>query len=203
MPKIGMEPIRRAALVSATIQEIGVQGTLDVTVAQIARRAGMSPGLAHHYFGSKEQIFTAAMRHILTLYAAQVRGALLMAQCPRTRIEAIIRASFTAMSTRPEHIAAWLNFYVQARKSPETARLLAIYHRRLKSNLHHAFAQLAPARADILARGVAAMIDGLYCRHAVAGGGDISHDAVETLMHYVALALDDETPNNAPAGETS
>jgi TetR/AcrR family transcriptional repressor of bet genes len=52
MPKLGMEPIRRAALVSATISEIGRAGSLDVTVSQIARRAGMSSALAHHYFGS-------------------------------------------------------------------------------------------------------------------------------------------------------
>lgn len=186
-----MEPVRRAALVTATIQEIGAQGSMDVTVAQIARRAGMSPGLAHHYFGSKAQIFTAAMRHILTLYAAQVRAAMIVAPTPRARIEAIINASFTIMSTRPEHISAWLNFYVQARKSPETARLLEIYHRRLQSNLRHAFAQLAPARADILAGGVAAMIDGLYCRHASGGGADISRQSIDTLLHYVALALDD------------
>ncbi|MFD0857673.1 transcriptional regulator BetI [Roseovarius aquimarinus] len=202
MPKLGMEPIRRAALVSATIHEIGAQGSLDVTVAQIARRAGMSAGLAHHYFGSKEQIFAAAMRHILSLYGAQVRGALLMAHDPRMRIEAIIRASFTGMSTRPEHIAAWLNFYVQARKSPETARLLAIYHKRLESNLLHAFRQINPARAAILARGVAAMIDGLYCRHAIGANAHISQRSVETLLHYVALALD-QGPNHQPQGASA
>ncbi len=76
MPKVGMEPIRKAALVKATIAEIGLAGSLDVTVSQIAKRAGMSSGLAHHYFGSKEDIFLAAMRHILTLYGAEVRGAL-------------------------------------------------------------------------------------------------------------------------------
>ncbi|WP_295317559.1 TetR family transcriptional regulator, partial [Roseobacter sp.] len=55
MPKLGMEPIRRSALVDATIAEIGVRGSLDVTVGQIARRAGMSTALAHHYFGGKDQ----------------------------------------------------------------------------------------------------------------------------------------------------
>ena len=68
MPKLGMEPIRKAALVKATIVEIGRAGSLDVTVSQIAKRAGMSSALAHHYFGSKEEIFLAAMRHILSLY---------------------------------------------------------------------------------------------------------------------------------------
>ena len=76
MPKLGMEPIRKAALVNATITEIGRVGSLDVTVSQIAKRAGMSSALAHHYFGSKDDIFLAAMRHVLTLYGAEVRGAL-------------------------------------------------------------------------------------------------------------------------------
>ena len=89
MPKLGMEPIRREALVKATIAEIGRTGSLDVTVAQIARRAGMSSALAHHYFGSKEDIFLAAMRHILTLYGAEVRGALAAAEGGDGRIKAI------------------------------------------------------------------------------------------------------------------
>ena len=46
MPKVGMEPIRKAALVKATIVEIGRAGSLDVTVSQIAKRAGMSSALA-------------------------------------------------------------------------------------------------------------------------------------------------------------
>jgi TetR/AcrR family transcriptional repressor of bet genes len=61
-----MEPIRREALVKATIAEIGAMGSLDVTVSKIAKRAGMSPALAHHYFGSKDRILLAAMQHILT-----------------------------------------------------------------------------------------------------------------------------------------
>ena len=73
MPKVGMEPIRRDALVKATIAEIGAAQSLDVTVGQIARRAGMSSALAHHYFGGKDQIFLAAMRYILTEYSAEVR----------------------------------------------------------------------------------------------------------------------------------
>ena len=49
MPKLGMEPIRRAALVKATIAEVGAAASLDVTVSQIAKRAGMSSARARHY----------------------------------------------------------------------------------------------------------------------------------------------------------
>jgi TetR/AcrR family transcriptional repressor of bet genes len=184
-----MEPIRRGALVEAAILEIGTRGTLDVTVAQIARRAGMSSALAHHYFGSKEAMFAAAMRHVLSLYAAEVRGALSMARTPRQRLEAIIRASFTPAQFRPEMVAAWLNFYVQAQRSDAARRLLHIYQRRLRSNLHHAFRQIAPGEARTLTRGCAAMIDGLYLRQALGEGGIAPETAIAVLLHYLDTSL--------------
>lgn len=192
MPKIGMEPIRRSALVEATISEIGAHGSLDVTVAQIARRAGMSSALAHHYFGSKEQMFVAAMRHILTLYGAEVRGAMIMAKTPRQRIEAIIRASFAPAQFRAEMVSAWLNFYVQAQRSDEARRLLHIYQRRLRSNLHHAFRALAPDKARTLTRGLAAMIDGLYIRQVLGEGGIAPKTAIDVLLHYLDTSLPKE-----------
>ena len=115
MPKLGMEPIRRAALVKATIEEIGAHGSLDVTVARIAKRAGMSSALAHHYFGNKDRIFLAAMRHLLSEYSTEVREALIAAKGdPRARVAAILRANFGPSNFRPEVVAAWLNFYVLA-----------------------------------------------------------------------------------------
>lgn len=168
MPKLGMEPIRRAALVDATIAEIGAQGSLDITVAQIARRAGMSSALAHHYFGGKEQIFLAAMRHTLTLYGAEVRGALAMAATPRARVEAVIRAGFGPANFRPAVIAAWLNFYVLARTVPEAKRLLSIYHARLRSNLVHDLRPLVGDRARDTADRIAGLIDGLYLHEGLS-----------------------------------
>ena len=198
MPKLGMQPIRRAALMDATILEVGARGSLDVTVAQIARRAGMSSALAHHYFGSKDQIFVAAMRHILTLYAAEVRGALVMAKTPRDRIEAIIRASFTPAQFRPEMVAAWLNFYVQAQRSEPARRLLHIYQRRLRSNLHHAIRRIDADQARTLTRGLAAMIDGLYIRQALGEGGIAPETAIAVLLHYLDTSLPTNVPEEDP-----
>ncbi len=192
MPKLGMEPIRRSALVEATIHEIGERGTLDVTVSQIARRAGMSSALAHHYFGSKEQMFAAAMRHILTIFGAEVRGALIMANTPRDRIEAVVRASFAPAQFRSEMVSAWLNFYVQAQKSDEAQRLLNIYQRRVRSNLNHAFRQIAGDNARTLTRGLAAMIDGLYIRQALRADPIAPQTAIDVLLHYIDTSLEHE-----------
>ncbi len=171
MPKLGMEPIRRDALIKATISEIGQAGSLEVTVAQIARRAGMSSALAHHYFGGKEQIFLAAMRHILSQYGAGVRGALSGASSPRARLEAIIRASFEPGHFRPEVISAWLHFYVLAQSSQGAARLLRIYRARLRSNLLFGLRPLVGAGAEKDAESLAALIDGAYL-HAALGPVD-------------------------------
>lgn len=167
-----MEPIRRAALVKATIAEVGDKGSLDVTVSRIARRAGVSSGLAHHYFGGKNDLLLAAMRHIMRVYGAAVRAGFAKAQSPRGRVEAIVRASFGPDNFAPDVIAAWLSFYVHAQSDPGARRLLAIYQRRLDSNLTHALRPLAGARAPEIAQTVAAVIDGLYIRHALGSGPD-------------------------------
>lgn len=183
MPKLGAEPIRRAALVKATIAEIGATGSLDVTVAKIAKRAGMSSALAHHYFGGKEDIFLAAMRHTLTLYGAEVRGALVMADTPRARLEAIIRAGFSRSNFRRETIAAWLNFYVLAQRNPEASRLLRIYQSRLRSNLVHGLRPLLGPASMSAADRLAALIDGLYLRVGLddADGGRATEQALAAL----------------------
>jgi TetR/AcrR family transcriptional repressor of bet genes len=189
MPKVGMEPIRKAALVKATIVEIGRAGSLDVTVSQIAKRAGMSSALAHHYFGSKEDIFLAAMRHILSLYGAEVRGALALAEGPQGRIRAVLAASFSHANFRREAVGAWLNFWVLALSVPEAKRLVKIYQRRLRSNLLVGLRPLAGARAEGIADGLGALIDGLYLREVLKTGAPDGAAAVATATAYLNAKL--------------
>ena len=188
MPKIGMEPVRRAALIEATIGEIGNAGSLDVTVAQIARRAGVSSALAHHYFGGKEQLFCDSMRHIIGLYGESVRSALARSTTPRARLEAVIRASFGPANFRHEVVAAWMNFYVQAQVSAPARRLLVIYQRRLRSNLVHDLRPLAGTRAPEMAETLAALIDGIYIRAAL--GSVSSADATARTLSTLDLLLE-------------
>lgn len=190
MPKLGMEPIRRAALLEATIHEIGAQGSLDVTVGAIAKRAGMSSALAHHYLGGKEQIFLAAMRHTLTLYGAEVRMALSLAQTPLERVEAIVGASFSSSNFRPDVIGAWLNFYVLAQTAPGAKHLLTIYQARLRSNLIHDLRFLVGARAPEVASRIAALIDGVYLRQSLVKAVPDQTQATRQVLRYLTLELE-------------
>jgi TetR/AcrR family transcriptional regulator, transcriptional repressor of bet genes len=184
-----MEPIRKSALVEAAIREIGRVGSLDITVSSIARSAGVSSALAHHYFGSKERLLLAAMRHILTAYGREVRAGRSAAATARGRLEAIIRASFSAGNFRPEVIAAWLNFYVLAQTTREATRLLRVYQRRLRSNLLADLRpELGPA-APAAAQGVAALIDGIYIRRALRDEPLDPLAAEALVLDYLDLCL--------------
>ena len=187
-----MEPIRRDALIKAAITEIGQAGALDVTVGRIAARAGMSSALAHHYFGSKEQMFLAAMRHVLSVYGAEIRGALVAADSPRARLRAVVAVSFTGSNFRREVVAAWLNFYVMAQRQPDAARLLRIYQARLRSNLRHALRPLVGAQAAEMAEGIAAMIDGVYIHEALGAGEPDGARAQARVMGWITAATAQE-----------
>ena len=195
MPKVGMEPIRRQALIDATIAEIGQAGSLSVTVSQIAKRAGMSSGLAHHYFGSKDQIFLAAMRHILRSYGDHVRSELKLVDGPKARLDAIIAASFHPLNFADEVVSAWLNFYVYARTVPEAGRLLEVYGKRLHSNLVFNLSQLMDrSRAHHVAQGLSAMIDGFYIRHALQEFAPARLEVIAMVEEYLRHQLNHTKP---------
>ncbi len=149
MPKLGMEPVRRKALIDAAILAIGERGSLDVTMSEIAGRAGVSPALAHHYFGAKDELLQATMRHILSELGADLRAALASAATPRERLDAILAVNFSDSQFRAETIAAWLAFYVEAQRSTAMRRLLRIYARRLHSNLMSGLSPLLPERRGL------------------------------------------------------
>lgn len=179
MPKVGAEPVRRQSLIDAAIAMIGEQGSLDVSVKQIADRAGMSPALAFHYFGGKDQIIIQTMRHLLREFSREVTSGLKRAETPRGRIDAVIEASFAANQFDRTTIAAWLVFYLHAYSSPPAARLLAVYTGRLRSNLVDALRALLPAeQAASSAETLAALIDGLYVRHALRAAGPDAREAI-------------------------
>ena len=168
------EAERKRELVLAAIREVGASGTVEVSVGRIARSAGVSPGLAFHYFRDKDGLLLAAMGHILTVYAVEVRAAVARAETPLARAEAVVTASFGAASFERHAIAAWINFYALALRSAEAKRLLRVYQRRLHSTLSFHLRPVAGPAAPGIAARIGGLIDGLYLRYALdpdAGSG--------------------------------
>ena len=197
MPRIGAEPERRKALIHAAIDMIGEHGSLDVSVKDIAKQAGMSSALAFHYFGGKDEIITETMRHLLRELTRSMTDALLAANGSAERVDAVISASFTPEQFERKTVAAWLVFYLHAYSSPQAERLLAIYTSRLHSNLLSGLCGLTGRKeAEHIAESLGALIDGLYIRHGLNMTGPDAETAIATCRSLVANALGANTAPN-------
>lgn len=185
-PATGRSESRRRALIGAALLEISDRGSLDVTMARIAARAGVSSALAHHYFGAKEDLILATMRHLLAEFGAGAVAGLRRAQGPRDRLTAIVRASFAPEQFHRAAISAWLTFYAKALSAPGAARLLAVYQARLRSNLVHALRPLLPGEDPVrVADAIGALIDGVYLREALVGRPTRPDAAIALVEEYI------------------
>ncbi|HEX7816182.1 transcriptional regulator BetI [Dyella sp.] len=196
MPKLGMQPIRREQLIRATFETIEQVGLADATIAQIAAHAGLSTGIVSHYFGDKDGLLNAAMRHILR----QLREA--VAECrnhaapdPRSQLRAIIDGNFHDTQVSSTAMRVWLTFWSASMHHAELRRLQRANDRRLHSNLTCQFRrELPPAQARQAARGLAAMIDGLWLRGSLAGGDFDVPQARRLAYDYLNHQLPESTP---------
>ena len=187
--RTGTAEMRRKALIGAALREISDRGSLDVTVAQIAERAGVSPALAHHYFGGKDGLIHATMRHLLVEFREVVADGLRRAGTPRARIDAVLRGSFGPEQFHRATVSAWLTFYALAQSSEPAARLLRVYHHRLHSNLVHALKQLVSNKdAERIADNLGAFIDGVYLRGALHATRGL-RPAICAVEDYLDLEL--------------
>ncbi len=199
MPKIGMEAERRKSLIFATISAIHEDGFRELTMAHIAKKAGVSTGLAHHYFGSKEHLLAATMRHLLKQLSDNVREQLAAAETPRGRISAIIKASFAPEQFQDAIVTTWLSFYIQAQTNTESKRLLKVYSQRLVSNLTFGLKAFMPtAEARHVAEGTASMIDGVWLRRTLHDANPDARAAIRTVEDYVDLQLRKQRNDRSP-----
>jgi TetR/AcrR family transcriptional repressor of bet genes len=165
-----MGPIRRKQLVDAAIDVIHEQGFASATVARIAKRAGVSSGIVHHYFTDKDELLFATMRALLDELRRDTVQRQKGATTPSARVNAIIDASFGERQFDERVFSAWLALYGNARQSQRLQRILKLYHRRLRDNLVFDLSKIMDRnRATALAEGIGAMIDGLWLRYALTG----------------------------------
>lgn len=192
MPKLGMQPIRRRQLIQATLETIDDVGLADATIARIAKRAGVSAGIISHYFGGKDGLLESAMRQILwdlgdAVAKRRARGGV---ESPREHIRAIIDGNFDRSQVNKTVMKTWLAFWSVSMHRTDLQRLQRVNDRWLYSNLCHHFRRCMPRpEAQQAARGLAAMIDGLWLRGALAPQGIDVDRARQLAYDYVEEQL--------------
>ena len=120
-PRDEGEEARRSQLIEVTIDSLAEVGYVGTTLAEIARRAGVSPGLVAHYFGDKDGLLSAAFRALARPLAARVRARLALAHTPRGRVQAVIDVNLAPeeFDQRTGHRLARLLGAGAARRGPQ------------------------------------------------------------------------------------
>jgi TetR/AcrR family transcriptional repressor of bet genes len=160
---------RQRQLIDATISAIGTHGYGNTTLSHVAQAAGMSPGIVNFYFKSKEQLLAATLEQIAEEYDAIRREAIASgASDPAALIEATLDADFHPTIFTREKIAVWWAFWAEAPSRPAYQQLVAELEGRYFEETVVPIQQLIEQGgyrnldAEAVARGLNAMIDGLW-----------------------------------------
>lgn len=159
--------LRRQQALEAALACISERGIHDTRIADVAVRAGMSPGHVLYYFGSKQRLLAEVLSWNEDRFHEHLAAELARARTARQRLERLIRASVPTGRGDP-HWLLWLEVWSNA---PHDLDLLADQERqeaRFRSLLEQVLAQgqasgefdLATEPASAAVR-LSALIDGL------------------------------------------
>ncbi|HET7756738.1 MAG TPA: betaine-aldehyde dehydrogenase [Steroidobacteraceae bacterium] len=183
LPRDELEEARRAQLIEVTIDSLADVGYVGTTLAQIARRAGVSPGLVAHYFGDKDGLLEAAFRTLARTLAARVRAKLALAGTPRGRVQAVIDINLAPEEFDRRTGTAWLAFWGQVLHVEGLKRVQTAYQRRMLSNLRSDLRRMIPpADARSVAAMIAALIDGVWLRAALSEWREADSESARALL---------------------
>jgi TetR/AcrR family transcriptional regulator, transcriptional repressor of bet genes len=198
-------PVRRQALIDATIECLKRYGHDGLSIRTISAQAGVSVGLINHHFPNKDELVAAAYRHINAELIVGMQAAVARAgTSPRARMRAFLEAWFSAPSLDADALAVWVVFWGLYRHS----RLIQRVHRETYQGyvnlLRSMLAELLPpARAPRSARarrgvpaapvdlrlaaiGLTALLDGLWLEWCLEPGTFRPAEAVELCEGWVA-----------------
>ena len=197
------EEVRRAQLIEVTIDSLAEVGYVGTTLAEIARRAGVSPGLVAHYFGDKDSLLSGAFRTLARSLAARVRARLALAHSARGRVQAVIDTNLAPEEFDKRTGTAWLAFWGQVLHVEGLKRVQTAYQRRMLSNLRSDLRLMIPGdEARSLAAMIAAMIDGVWLRAALSEWQEADSESARALLTaFVEGRLKGLTARAIPADE--
>jgi AcrR family transcriptional regulator len=109
-PKVSfIEQARRAQIIDCAIDTIAELGFAQASLAQIAKRAGVSTGIILYYFAGKDELIRAVVRHVFAKGAELITPAVNAEETPRAALRAFIKANVDFFAHYPNHGRAVMN----------------------------------------------------------------------------------------------
>jgi TetR/AcrR family transcriptional repressor of bet genes len=111
--------VRRQQLIEATIGVLAQKGYASLTVADVARSAGLSAGIVIFHFETKEKLLAATLEALADEYHRNWRAAQGQAGPePAARLQAILLCDFNEQIYTGRKLAAWIAFWGETQGRP-------------------------------------------------------------------------------------
>jgi AcrR family transcriptional regulator len=101
---------RRLALLKAAFREVAEKGFSQVTLDDIARRAGVSKGVTLYYFDSKEELFLELFGWLIDSIQQRMREAVDAVDDPVEKVRALVGLIFPSPSKNRAFFRAYVDF---------------------------------------------------------------------------------------------
>lgn len=115
---------REELLVAAAAELIAERGLADIRVADVAERAGMTPGHVTYYFSSKTELLMRAIRQSEAAYTDRLEAELETVADPWRRLDRLIELSAADRPGDPGWVL-WFEVWSSAAVHPEVAQVHA------------------------------------------------------------------------------
>jgi AcrR family transcriptional regulator len=112
-------------IVDAMRSSVARRGVAGSTFDHVAREAGVSRGLLHYYFGTKEKLLTEVVRRDAELKLGALEVDLAKAQTADDVIALLVSSLEHLVADDPEFVAVGFELFTLAQRNPEIA---AQYH---------------------------------------------------------------------------
>lgn len=154
----------------------------------VAARAGVSPGLIRHHFGSFGALLAEAYRYMVAKVDAEIDAAVAAAGAdPAARMAAFLQASFSPAILDRDLLSAWLGFWGLVRSDPAAAAVHAETFAAYRGRIEALLRDLAPdADARLGAVGLSALLDGLWLELCLDPSTFTPQEAVALAQHWAA-----------------
>jgi AcrR family transcriptional regulator len=120
-------------IIEAMRTSVGTRGAAGSTFDHVAREAGVSRGLLHYYFGSKERLLVEVVRHDSDLRVARLTRALADAHSIDQVIEVLVRQVRDFVAEDPGAQALIYEMFSASRRNDDIRAELAALWRRQRA----------------------------------------------------------------------
>jgi AcrR family transcriptional regulator len=126
---------KAARIVDAMRSSVAARGAAGSTFDHVAREAGVSRGLLHYYFGTKERLLVEVVRRDCDMRMAALDEALSGARTADDFIDVLVRSLENVVEHDPAFFTLIFEIFTLARRNEEIAAEMAELMRRTRTQL--------------------------------------------------------------------